>query len=104
MDNRKLRCGAGALLAAGIVAIAASSGGCSAASNAANTVAGAAAGCDEFSGGASSIASLSIDGDTKAFMTAAFNLKTVAGSLETSVLNACIAIDKDLNVTDTWTA
>ena len=61
-------------------------------------------GCDEFSGGASSIASLSIDGDTKAFLTASANLVTVATSLETSVMNACIAIDTDLGVTDTWTA
>jgi hypothetical protein len=95
-----MRCGAGAFLAAGIFAIAASSGGCSAAS----TIQQAASGCDEFNGGASSVASLSIDGDTKAFLTASANLVTVAKSLETSVLNACIAIDTDLGVTDTWTA
>jgi hypothetical protein len=100
MNNRRMRYLPGVLLAGGVVAIAASTGGCSAASN----LVEAAQGCDEFQGGASSVASLSIDGDTKAFLTAAANLVTVANTVETSVLNACIAIDTDLGVPDTWTA
>ena len=100
MNNRNVRSGAGVLLAAGVILIAGANGGCSAAS----TLAQAAQGCDEFSGGANSVASLSIDGDTKAFLTASANLVTVAQGLEKGVLDACIAIDKDLGVTDTWTA
>ena len=100
MHNRKMRFGAGTLLAGGIIAIAASSGGCSAAS----TLVEAAKGCDEFSGGADSVATLSVDGDTKAFLTASTNLVKVATDIETSVMGACIKIDTDLGVTDTWTA
>jgi len=100
MNNRRMRYVPGALLAVAVAVIAASSGGCSAAS----TIAGAAQGCNEFSGGASSVASLSVDGDTKAFLTASANLVKVAGVIETGVLNACIAIDTDLGVADTWTA
>jgi hypothetical protein len=83
-----------------LVAAAIGSGGCSAA----NTIADAAKGCDEFSGGAQSVASLSIDSDTKAFVTAASDIVNLAGNVETAVLNSCIAIDKDMGVTDTWSA
>lgn len=100
MNNRKIKYVPGALLAASIVAIALASGGCSAV----NAAEAAAQGCDEFSGGVSSVASLSVDGDTKAFLTASANLVSVADSIETDVLNACIAIDTDLGVADTWTA
>jgi hypothetical protein len=80
--------------------VAASSGGCSAA----NQIAGATQGCDEFSGGASSVASLSVDANTKAFLTASLDLVAVSASLETDVFNACSGIATDLGVTDTWTS
>jgi hypothetical protein len=97
----------GAIMAGAVVAIAMANGGCSAASeaNAALTnVEQATSGCDEFDQGESSIASLSIDGDTKAFVTASVNLEAVATQAETAVLAACKAIDSDLGVTDTWSA
>ncbi len=97
----------GAIMAGAVVAIAMANGGCSAASaaNAALTnVEQATSGCDEFDQGESSVASLSIDGDTKAFVTASVNLAAIATQAETSVLAACKAIDSDLGVTDTWSA
>ncbi len=105
MRNLHIRRHVPALVIAGaLVGAALSSGGCSAAENAAQNIEQASSGCDEFSGGASSVASLSIDGDTKAFVTASANLVTIATSTETEVLNACKAINADLKVTDTWTA
>jgi len=88
------------LAVAGMLAAAALSNGCSAASSAA----GALQGCSEFSGGASAIAGLSIDANTKAFVQAGADLVTISTNMETAVLNACIGIDMDLGVTDTWTA
>jgi hypothetical protein len=90
----------GLALAVAIVSLAVSSGGCSAA----NTVAAAAMGCDEFSGGASSVANLSVDVNTKAFLTASLDLVGVSGAVETDVFNACSGIATDLGVADTWTA
>ena len=97
----------GAIMAGAIVAIAMGNGGCSAASAAGaalNNVEGATSGCEEFDQGDSSIASLSIGGDTKAFVTASANLATIATDAEGKVLAACLAIDADLGVTDTWSA
>jgi hypothetical protein len=93
----------GLVLAGSVAMLALTNGGCSAA----NTIAGAAGGCDEFKGGASSVASLSIDGSTKAFVGAAADLEAIVTGpmgMEVSVMNACIAIDKDLGVTDSWSA
>jgi hypothetical protein len=73
-------------------------------STVASDISGLTSGCDEFSGGASSVASLSIDGDTKAFVSASASLVTITTKAETDVLAACIGICKDLGVTDTWTA
>src|SRR5579872_2805462 len=84
-----------------------SNGGCSAAGSVEGTVKGiqvAVSGCDEFNGGASSVASLSIDGDAKAFVTASAHLVALARTTEKEVLDACIGIATDLGVPDTWTA
>src|SRR5258708_13711151 len=97
-------CVLGFLIASSAIAIAVSSGGCSAAKNAVANIEGVASGCEEFNGGASSVSSLSIDGDTKAFVVASANLVSVATTAEGDVLKACIAIDQDLGVTDTWSA
>src|ERR1700678_567656 len=91
-------------LLAGAVVVAASSGGCSAVDNAASNVEGLASGCDEFSQGQSAISTLSIDGDTKAFVAASAYLSSFVSTAESDVLTACIAIDHDLSVTDTWSA
>ncbi len=105
MRNLHIRRHVPALAIAGaLVGAALSSGGCSAAENAAQNIEQASSGCDEFNGGPSSVASLSIDGDTKAFVTASANLVAVATSTETAVLDACKSIDADLKVTDTWSA
>jgi len=88
------------LLAGAVCALSLSNQGCSAAS----TIADAAQGCDEFNGGETSVASLSIDADTKAFLTASTNLQVVATELETTVTAARIAIDTDMGVADTWSA
>jgi hypothetical protein len=105
--NHAHRSLAGAMMAGAVVAIGMANGGCSAASeaNAAlSNVEQATSGCEEFDQGESAVASLSIDGDTKAFVTASVNLATVATQAETAVLAACKAIDSDLGVTDTWSA
>jgi hypothetical protein len=80
------------------------SGGCSAAENAVNDAEGFASGCNELSGGPSSVESLSIDGDTKAFVMASANLVVLVDEGEQAVLTACIGIDNDLHVNDTWSA
>ena len=98
---------AGAMMAGSLVALAMSSGGCSAASAASGALSNveqASSGCDEFDQGESAITSLDIDGDTRAFVTASYNLVSVATTAEDAVLAACIAIDGDLKVTDTWSA
>ncbi len=82
---------------AGCVGLIALSNGCSAA----NAVAGAAQGCDEFPG---SVATLSLDGTTQAFVQSGADLTLIASSMEAAVMKSCIAIDTDLGVTDTWTA
>ncbi|HLK40106.1 MAG TPA: hypothetical protein VKU41_25295 [Polyangiaceae bacterium] len=87
-----------------MMAAAASNGGCSAAKNAISNAEGLASGCDEFKNGASSVSSLSIDGDTKAFVSASANLVAIVNTAEADVLNACIGICKDLGVADTWSA
>jgi hypothetical protein len=91
-------------IAGSAVIVGVSSGGCSAVNDAVSNVEQASSGCNEFNGGESSIASLSVDGDTKAFLTASANLVAIVTSAETDVLNACKAIDSDLKVTDTWSA
>ncbi len=78
--------------------------GCSSAHDAVAGVQGALSGCDEFNGGATSIAALSIDGDAKAFVTASANLVAVTQTAETAVLDACIGMATDLHIPDTWTA
>ncbi len=93
-----------AFMVGSVIAVAMANGGCSAAGDAIKNVEQASEGCDEFSGGESSVASLSIDGDTKAFVSASANLVTIATKAETDILGACIAIDKDLGVADTWSA
>lgn len=100
MHHKTFKFVPGLVLAGAVGAMALGSGGCSAAS----TIAGAAQGCNEFSGGASAVASLSIDANTKAFVTAASELVQVSATLEGDVLTACVGIDTDLKVTDTWTA
>jgi hypothetical protein len=76
------------------------SSGCSAA-NAINNAVQATQGCDEFTSGG--VAGLQIDAKTKAFVQATADLVATAKSMETSVYNACKAIDTDLMVPDTWT-
>jgi hypothetical protein len=96
-----------AIMAGAVVAIAMANGGCSAASAASGALSNveqATSGCDEFDQGASSVAALSIDGDTRAFVTASVNLAAIAADAETKVLAACEGIDADLSVTDTWSA
>jgi hypothetical protein len=96
-----------ALMAGAVVAIGMANGGCSAASeaNAAlSSVEQATSGCEEFDQGDTAVASLSIDGDTKAFVTASVNLAAIAAQAEVSVLAACKAIDVDLAIPDTWSA
>ena len=80
------------------------SGGCSAAENAVDNAEGLASGCNELSGGPSSVQSLSIDGDTKAFVMATANLVALVDDGEKAVLTACVGIDDDLDVNDTWSA
>jgi hypothetical protein len=94
----------GSTLAGFAVATATANGGCSAIDEAASNIQQASEGCDEFTGGESSVARLSIDGDTKAFVTASANLVAVADKAESEVLASCIAIDGDLRVADTWSA
>lgn len=84
----------------GTITVVALSNGCSAA----NAVAAAAQGCDEFKGGASSVASLSIDANTKAFVQASADLVSTTSAMQNAVLAACTGIDHDLGVADTWTA
>lgn len=108
MKNRPLRKSVIGVVAGGaLVAVAVANGGCSAvndAKDAVNNVEQATSGCDEFDQGETSIDSLSIDGDTKAFVDASSNFVTVARTSESAVLAACIAIDGDLQIPDTWTA
>lgn len=78
--------------------------GCTAADNAINNAEQLASGCNEFSGGPSAVAGLSIDGDTKAFVVASANLVSIVDQGEKAVLDACIGIDHDLGVEDTWSA
>lgn len=80
------------------------SGGCSAAEDAVGNAEGLASGCNELSGGPSSVQSLSIDGDTKAFVLATANLVALVNDGENAVLAACIGIDQDLGANDTWSA
>jgi hypothetical protein len=96
-----------AIMAGAVIAMGMANGGCSAASEAntaLNNVEQATSGCDEFDQGESAVTELSIDGDTKAFVTASANLTAIAAQAEASVLSACKAIDADLGVTDTWSA
>jgi hypothetical protein len=105
MRNSIVRLHIPALLVSGsLVGLALSNGGCSAVKDAASNIEQASSGCDELNEGASSISKLSIDGDTKAFVTASANLVSVATSTELEVLDACKAIDKDLKCTDTWSS
>ena len=95
------------VLSGSSVAMALSSGGCSAVSSAENAAANVQAAlspCDEFKAGAASVATLSIDGDAKAFVTASANLVALVKAAEKDVLAACIGIATDLHVTDTWSA
>jgi hypothetical protein len=92
------------VLTGAIVVMAMANGGCSAAKDAVSNVEQASQPCDEFGQGDTAIANLSIDGDTRAFVQASANLVAVASTAETAVLNACIAIDQDLQIPDTWTA
>jgi hypothetical protein len=92
------------VLIAGAAVVAGAGGGCSAVNSAASNIAGLASGCDEFNQGQSAITSLSIDDDTKAFVSASATLESFVNTAENDVLNACIAINKDLGVTDTWSA
>jgi hypothetical protein len=95
----------GAILAGAVIVVPMANGGCSAASEAKSALTNveqATSGCDEFDQGESAVAKLSIDGDTKAFVTASVNLAAIAVQAESSVLAACKAIDSDLGVTDTW--
>ncbi len=50
------------------------------------------------------MSSLSIDGDTKAFLQASVNLVAFTGRAEANLLAACTQIDRDLGVPDTWSA
>jgi hypothetical protein len=93
----------GCLIAVSVLGLSAASG-CSAADNAVNEAEGLTEGCSQFSAGPSAVSSLSIDGDTKAFVEASANLVAIVDEGETSVLQACIGIDTDLGVTDTWSA
>ncbi len=88
------------LLVLSVGAIALSNGGCSAA----NTAIDASQGCAEFNAGSQSIAALSIDGTTRAFVQASSDFVTAVNTMETSVYSACKAIDTDLGVPDTWSA
>jgi hypothetical protein len=87
----------GLLLGALVAAMALANGGCSAVA----TLAQAAQGCDEFPG---SVSTLMLGGDAQAFVQAGADVVATANSMETAVLNACVGIDGDLMVTDTWTA
>ena len=71
----------GALVAGAAVAVTTASGGCSAASDARGALTNveqATSGCDQFDQGESAVANLSIDGDTKAFVTASVHLAAIA--------------------------
>ena len=63
-----------------------------------------AEGCDEFNGGVSGVASLSIDAKAKAFVQAAADLQAVANDMRASVKAACVDIDSQLGVPDTWSS
>jgi hypothetical protein len=105
--NHAHRSLSGAIMAGAIIAIAMADGGCSAekaANDALNNVEQATGSCDQFEQGESSVASLDIDGDTKAFVIASVNLVAIAHDAESKVLAACEAIDADLGVPDTWSA
>ena len=92
------------LVAGPAVVFGLSNSGCSAASSGVANVQAALSGCSEFSGGPSSVAALSIDGDAKAFVIASANLVAVASTSETAVLNACLGMAADLHITDTWSS
>jgi hypothetical protein len=59
-------------------------------------------GCDEFTGGVTAVASLSIDAKAKAFVQAAADLQAVATSMSADVKTACANIATALGVTNTW--
>jgi hypothetical protein len=92
------------VLTGAVVVMAMANGGCSAAKEAVSNVEQASQPCDEFDQGEASIDGLQIDGDTRAFVLASSNLATVASSAEAAILAACIGIDTDLQITDTWSA
>jgi hypothetical protein len=85
-------------MATGAIAL---TSGCSAAENAI----AASQGCDEFAGGSASVASLSIDGNTKAFVEASADFVGLVGGMETSVFHACVGIATDLGASPAdWTS
>jgi len=91
-------------LVAGAAAAAVSMQGCSALDNAISSIDALTAGCDEFAQGPSTIGSLPIDSATKAFVAASASLTSLVWTAEGNVLGACVVIDDDLGVTDTWSA
>jgi hypothetical protein len=92
------------VLTGAVVVMAMANGGCSAAKEAVSNVEQASQPCDEFDQGEGSINGLSIDGDTRAFVLASSNLADVANKAEAAILAACIGIDNDLSIPDTWSA
>src|ERR1019366_7606319 len=106
MINRHLRSVPGALMAGAIVAIASANGGCSAAStatNALNNAEQATSSCDEFTSGGDAVGMLSIDGDTKAFVTASASLDAIAKYAETDGYGACKHVCGGLKTADAST-
>jgi hypothetical protein len=97
IKGKRLKFVPASLLAGAVFVGAVANGGCSSTNP-------ADASCDEFSAGGNAVASLQINGKVKAFVQAASDLQTIATKMETDVLAACIAIDTDLGVTDTWSA
>jgi hypothetical protein len=94
----------GALAAGALIGLVAAGGGCSAVSSAENAAEGATGTCDAFNSGTSAVQNLSIDGDSKAFVTASVNLADVTKTAEGDVYTACKGICGDLQISDTWTA
>lgn len=98
MKNRKsFQLLPGFVLAGTVGLLALSNGACSAIQNAEE----AAMGCSAFPG---SVSSLSLTGTAQAFVQSGADLVNIANTIENNVLTACINIDSDLMVTDTWSA
>src|SRR3954470_10457409 len=60
--------------------------------------------CDEFGQGGDAVRTANIDGNVKAYVAAAADLKLLGESIRGDVKGACINIARDLGEADRWSA